>query len=204
MVDAVPDDSADMLKTFGIAAPSQAFPRLQDALQYPTLNVRGLVERARRCRGAHDHSRPRDRGHGHPAGQGNASGRSRGEAARARSRAGLPPRRRRAHRHRARDAREDRRDRRLGDADQRLPHVAAGPAGRAASPPASRASSARRRFSFGRSAERFPSPRSSTHWVPGGARADGQLRQQSARGEREPRLGNLFQAIEIVAAILRS
>ena len=42
MVDAVPDDSADMLKTFGIAAPTQAFPRLQDALQYPTLNVRGL------------------------------------------------------------------------------------------------------------------------------------------------------------------
>jgi acetylornithine deacetylase/succinyl-diaminopimelate desuccinylase-like protein len=43
MVDAVPDDSADMLKTFGIAAPSAAFPRLQDALQSPTLNVRGLV-----------------------------------------------------------------------------------------------------------------------------------------------------------------
>jgi acetylornithine deacetylase/succinyl-diaminopimelate desuccinylase-like protein len=43
MVDAVPDDSADMLKAFGIAAPSKAFPRLQDALQYPTLNVRGLV-----------------------------------------------------------------------------------------------------------------------------------------------------------------
>jgi acetylornithine deacetylase/succinyl-diaminopimelate desuccinylase-like protein len=43
MVDAVPDDSADMLKTFGIAAPSRAFPRLQDALQYPTLNVRGLA-----------------------------------------------------------------------------------------------------------------------------------------------------------------
>ena len=43
MVDAVPDDSAEMLKTFGIAGPSKAFPRLQDALQYPTLNVRGLV-----------------------------------------------------------------------------------------------------------------------------------------------------------------
>jgi len=43
LVEAVPDDSADMLKTFGIAAPSTAFPRLQDALQYPTLNVRGLV-----------------------------------------------------------------------------------------------------------------------------------------------------------------
>jgi acetylornithine deacetylase/succinyl-diaminopimelate desuccinylase-like protein len=43
MVDAVPDDSSDMLKTFGIAAPSKAFPRLQDALQYPTLNVRGLL-----------------------------------------------------------------------------------------------------------------------------------------------------------------
>jgi acetylornithine deacetylase/succinyl-diaminopimelate desuccinylase-like protein len=43
LLDAVPDDSRDMLQTFGIAAPSQAFPRLQDALQYPTLNVRGLV-----------------------------------------------------------------------------------------------------------------------------------------------------------------
>ena len=32
-----------MLKTFGIAAPSKAFPRLQEALQFPTLNVRGLV-----------------------------------------------------------------------------------------------------------------------------------------------------------------
>ncbi len=43
MLAAVPDDSAEMLKTFGIAAPSKAFPRLQDALQYPTLNIRGLV-----------------------------------------------------------------------------------------------------------------------------------------------------------------
>jgi acetylornithine deacetylase/succinyl-diaminopimelate desuccinylase-like protein len=43
MLDAVPDDSAEMLKTFGLAAPSKAFPRHQDALQYPTLNVRGLL-----------------------------------------------------------------------------------------------------------------------------------------------------------------
>ena len=43
MLAAVPDDSAEMLKTFGIAAPSKAFPRLQEALQFPTLNVRGLV-----------------------------------------------------------------------------------------------------------------------------------------------------------------
>ena len=43
MLAAVPDDSAEMLKTFGVAAPSKAFPRLQEALQYPTLNVRGLV-----------------------------------------------------------------------------------------------------------------------------------------------------------------
>ena len=43
MIDAVPDDSAEMLRTFGVAAPSKAYPRLQDALQYPTLNVRGLV-----------------------------------------------------------------------------------------------------------------------------------------------------------------
>ena len=43
ILDAVPDDSARMLATFGVAAPEQAFPKLQDALQYPTLNVRGLV-----------------------------------------------------------------------------------------------------------------------------------------------------------------
>jgi acetylornithine deacetylase/succinyl-diaminopimelate desuccinylase-like protein len=42
MLAAVPDDSAEMLKTFGIAASSKAFQRLQEALQYPTLNVRGL------------------------------------------------------------------------------------------------------------------------------------------------------------------
>jgi len=43
MLDDVPGDAAAVLKTFGLAAPSKAFPRLQDALQYPTLNVRGLV-----------------------------------------------------------------------------------------------------------------------------------------------------------------
>ena len=39
---AVPDDSAEMLKTW-VSPPSKAFPRLQDALQYPMLNVRGLI-----------------------------------------------------------------------------------------------------------------------------------------------------------------
>ncbi len=43
LLDAVPDDSAEMLKSFGIAAPEKAFPKLQDAMQYPTLNVRGMV-----------------------------------------------------------------------------------------------------------------------------------------------------------------
>jgi acetylornithine deacetylase/succinyl-diaminopimelate desuccinylase-like protein len=43
LLDAVPDDSAQMLKTFGVARPETAFPRLQDAVQSPTLNVRGLV-----------------------------------------------------------------------------------------------------------------------------------------------------------------
>jgi acetylornithine deacetylase/succinyl-diaminopimelate desuccinylase-like protein len=40
---AVPDDSERMLQAFGVAAPEKAFPRLQQALQSPTLNVRGLV-----------------------------------------------------------------------------------------------------------------------------------------------------------------
>jgi acetylornithine deacetylase/succinyl-diaminopimelate desuccinylase-like protein len=43
MLDAVPEDTARMLETFGVAAPEKAFPRLQDALQLPTLNVRGLA-----------------------------------------------------------------------------------------------------------------------------------------------------------------
>ena len=43
MLDAVPDDSAQLLRTFGLPAPEIAFPKLQDALQYPTLNVRGLA-----------------------------------------------------------------------------------------------------------------------------------------------------------------
>jgi acetylornithine deacetylase/succinyl-diaminopimelate desuccinylase-like protein len=43
LLDAVPDDSAEMLAAFGVAAPEPAFPKLQDAMQYPTLNVRGLV-----------------------------------------------------------------------------------------------------------------------------------------------------------------
>ncbi len=42
MLDAVPEDRAEMLRTFGVAEPESAFPRLQDALQYPTLNIRGL------------------------------------------------------------------------------------------------------------------------------------------------------------------
>ena len=43
MVAGVPDDAASMLRTFGVAAPEGAFRRLQDALQYPTLNVRGMA-----------------------------------------------------------------------------------------------------------------------------------------------------------------
>ena len=39
----LPDDAATILKAFGILEPEQAFPVLQDALVYPTLNVRGLV-----------------------------------------------------------------------------------------------------------------------------------------------------------------
>jgi acetylornithine deacetylase/succinyl-diaminopimelate desuccinylase-like protein len=42
MLEAVPDDGARMLKTFGVAAPERAFPKLQQAFQYPTLNIRGL------------------------------------------------------------------------------------------------------------------------------------------------------------------
>ena len=43
LLDAVPDDAPKMLANFGVAAPERAFTKLQDAFQYPTLNVRGLV-----------------------------------------------------------------------------------------------------------------------------------------------------------------
>ncbi len=43
LLDGVPDDSGRMLETFGIANPERAFPKLQDAMQYPTLNIRGLA-----------------------------------------------------------------------------------------------------------------------------------------------------------------
>ena len=39
----VPDDSAAMLRAFGVSLPEAAHPKLQEALQYPTLNVRGMV-----------------------------------------------------------------------------------------------------------------------------------------------------------------
>ena len=43
MLDAVPDDTERMLRTFGVAAPEKAYPKLQDAMQQPTLNIRGLA-----------------------------------------------------------------------------------------------------------------------------------------------------------------
>jgi acetylornithine deacetylase/succinyl-diaminopimelate desuccinylase-like protein len=43
MLDAVPDDTGPMLRAFGVAAGEKAFPKLQYALQSPTLNIRGLA-----------------------------------------------------------------------------------------------------------------------------------------------------------------
>jgi acetylornithine deacetylase/succinyl-diaminopimelate desuccinylase-like protein len=43
MVAAVPEDTAAMLRAFGVAASEAAHPKLQAALQYPTLNVRGMT-----------------------------------------------------------------------------------------------------------------------------------------------------------------
>ena len=43
LLDAVPDDAPRMLRTFGVAGPESAFPALQQGLQFPTLNVRGLA-----------------------------------------------------------------------------------------------------------------------------------------------------------------
>lgn len=43
MLDAVPEDARAMLEAFGVSAPEAAYPKLQHALQFPTLNVRGLA-----------------------------------------------------------------------------------------------------------------------------------------------------------------
>ena len=43
MLDAVPDDSENLMKLFGIAAPERPGLTLQQALQLPTLNIRGLA-----------------------------------------------------------------------------------------------------------------------------------------------------------------
>ncbi len=42
MLDAVPDDPASLMQLFGIAAPERAVRSLQEAIQLPSLNVRGL------------------------------------------------------------------------------------------------------------------------------------------------------------------
>jgi acetylornithine deacetylase/succinyl-diaminopimelate desuccinylase-like protein len=42
MLEGVPEDGPTMLRAFGVAAPEAAYPRLQEALQFPTLNVRGM------------------------------------------------------------------------------------------------------------------------------------------------------------------
>ena len=42
LLEGVPDDSAQLMRTFGIAAPERAGRSLQEGLQEPTLNVRGL------------------------------------------------------------------------------------------------------------------------------------------------------------------
>jgi acetylornithine deacetylase/succinyl-diaminopimelate desuccinylase-like protein len=172
ILDSVPDDSARMLQVFGVAAPSPAFPKLQEAVQFPTLNVRGLVS-------AHV-------GDGRPPRRRDPGRRDAREGARAHPRAGLPPRGRRADRRRAREAHEAGAHGRPRDADQRLPHAAVRPAG---------ANGHRRaRAQLRRAADRHPHPRRygadrPVHRgarLPGAARPDGQLRQQPARGRREP------------------
>src|SRR4030095_1598368 len=43
MLRAVPDDSSALMRRFGIAAPERGGVKLQQALQLPSLNVRGLA-----------------------------------------------------------------------------------------------------------------------------------------------------------------
>ena len=124
MLDAVPDDSAEMLQDVRRRRAVEGVSAAAGRAAVSDAERPRPGQRARRRRRAHDHPRPRDRGDGHPAGQGNAPGESRRQAARARPRAGLPPRRRRADRCRPRRALEAGRDCGLRVADERLPHVA--------------------------------------------------------------------------------
>jgi acetylornithine deacetylase/succinyl-diaminopimelate desuccinylase-like protein len=43
LLSGVPDDSANLMRTFGISAPERAGRSLQEGLQEPTLNIRGLA-----------------------------------------------------------------------------------------------------------------------------------------------------------------
>ena len=177
-----------MLATFGVAAPRRPCPSLQDALQYPSAQHPRPGERVRRRRRAHHHPGHGDRRDRHPPGEGNAAPSTIAEDVRAHpqsrgttwSTADPTTRRARASEDRQRSARRE----------------------TARTPSAPRRSICRSRAAWRRAMQDVfgePPVQMRTHRrhradravhrrarLPGGLRADGELRQQPARGEREP------------------
>ena len=72
MLDAVPDDSARMLQTFGVAAPEQCLSEAAGRAAGADAEHPGSRELVRRRQRAHDRSGSRDRGDRHPPGEGDA------------------------------------------------------------------------------------------------------------------------------------
>ena len=121
MLAAVPDDEAALKKLFGIAEVEQPGLSLQDAVQRPSLNIRGLSSAYVGAERAHDHPRPGHGRHRHPAREGNAVGRDARAPEGPHREAGVLPGRPRPRRCHARGARADREADGGGRRDQRLP-----------------------------------------------------------------------------------
>ena len=186
MLDSVPDDGEQMLKTFGVSAPERAFERLQDALQVPTLNVRGLtsghvgagartiipdrataaidVRLVKETRAAGSDSED-PRAHPDPGLRAGQRGPGRADAAAVSA---------------------SRADAGLADGHRSVSHGTERSADARGSPARSNEPWPLRRSGCARSAGRSPSRRSSKRWAFLPCAPDGELRQQPARGEREP------------------
>lgn len=180
MVAAVPDDTAAMLRAFGVAAPEAAHPKLQAALQYPTLNVRGMTSA---FVGAGARTIIPDRATAsirRAPGEGDAGRRADRQDPRPRPQPGLPHRPGGARRRDAGEVPEDRAAGNVRGRHERVPDVTAGPAGAGAG--CVDPSGDRHRARSPADARRHCPDRTihRSAGISGRAGADGQLRQQPA------------------------
>ena len=203
MLDAVPEDSARMLKTFGVAAPERRSRSCRTRCSMPTLNVRGLASSfvgagARtivpdRATAAIDIRLVKE-----------TSERPGREAPGAHREAGLPPGRRRSRTtRRARSTRRSRDCRLRADPTTRSARRRA-TRRRARSSRRSRRPSASRRCSFGRSAAQCRSRRSSRRSAFPAMLVPTVNFDNNQHEENENlRLGTFFDSIVTIAAVLR-